>query len=76
MKQNNENSRNQCILEDLIPLSKFNDYYKYPSVGALRQLVFYKDKYNFHNITKKLGNRLYISISAFNKWVEEQNQLA
>ena len=64
----------KCILEDLIPVSKFNDYFKYPSVGALRQLIFHKDKYGFHNITKKVGNRLYISITAFNKWVEEQNK--
>jgi len=58
---------------NLIPVSKFNDYYDYPTVGAIRQYYFYKEKYKFGNVVKKIGGRLYISIPDFNKWVEEQN---
>lgn len=73
-KENELQQTNVCVLSDLIPLSKFNDYYPQISVGAIRQYRFYAKKYNFQNVVKKLGNRLYISISAFNTWVEEQNK--
>lgn len=66
----------KCVLDDLIPVSKFNEYFKYPTTGTLRQIIFRKEKYKFENVIKKLGGRIYISISAFNKWVEEQNQIA
>ncbi len=62
------------IMQDLIPLSRFGDYYPYPSVGALRQYIFYAEKYNFGKVYKKIANRIYISISEFNRWVIEQNQ--
>lgn len=69
----NFNPIEKCILNDLIPLSKFGEYFKYPSVGAIRQYIFYEDKYNFKNVYKRIGNRIYISITAFNDWVQQQN---
>ena len=75
-ENNNVTSLNDCLMSDLVPVSKWNDYFSYPTNGALRQLIFYAERYNFKNVVKKLGNRLYISISAFNKWVEEQNKEA
>ena len=71
---NNTQTLNTCIMSDLVPLSKFGEFFKFPSVGAIRQYIFYSDKYKFHNVYKRVGNRLYISISAFNEWVENQNK--
>lgn len=58
---------------DLVPLSKFNDYYDYPTVGSLRQLQFY-NTYGFADkVLRKIGKRIYVKISALTEWVEESN---
>ncbi len=59
---------------ELIPLSKWNDYYDYPTVGALRQLVFYEDTNGFNKVVRRVGKRIYIKTSEFFKWVEETNK--
>lgn len=55
---------------DLIPLSKWNDYFDFPTTGALRQLVFYNTNNFAHKVIRKIGKRLYIKISEFDAWVE------
>lgn len=64
---NNENNL------DLVPLSRYNDFYPYPSVGALRQLLFYNTNGFADKVIRRIGKRLYIKISAFKAWVEETN---
>lgn len=58
---------------DLVPVSQWNRHFDYPSVGAIRQYIFYKSRNGFDKCVRYLGKRQYISISAFNKWVEESN---
>lgn len=56
---------------DLVPVSKWNEHFTYPSVGAIRQFIFYNtDDFN-SRVIRKMGKRLYINVSAFYKWVEE-----
>ena len=58
---------------DLIPLSKFGDYYDYPSVNSLRQLQFY-NTYGFADkVIRRIGKRLYVKVSALLNWIEETN---
>lgn len=60
-------------LMDLVPLSRFNDYYDFPSVGALRNLQFL-NTYGFADkVIRKLGKRIYVKISALQQWIEETN---
>ena len=67
---------NKSEEQDLIPVSKWNEHFTYPSVGAIRQLIFYNTN-NFNNhVIRKLGNRLYIKVSAFNEWVENNKEIA
>lgn len=66
-QQNKEN-------QELIPLSKWNDYYDYPTVGTLRQLVFYEHSNGFSKVIRRIGCRIYIKVSAFFEWVEETNK--
>lgn len=61
------------VMQELIPVSKWNVYYDYPTVGALRQLIFYKDKNGFNKVVRIVGKRLYIKVSEFFKWVEDTN---
>jgi len=67
--QENENVK-------LIPVSKWNDFYPYPTVKALRQLIFFKDENGFKKVLRKIGGRIYIVESEFFKWVEETGKIA
>ena len=58
---------------DLIPLSKFGDYYDYPSVNSLRQLLFYNTNGFADKVIRRLGKRIYIKVSALLEWIEETN---
>ena len=68
-----ENSLKELQIPELIPVSRFNDFFPYPSVGALRRCIFYSKKYKFENVIRKMGKRLYISVSAFNQWVKDNS---
>lgn len=58
-------------LMDLVPVSRFQDYFDYPSVGSLRQLQFH-NTYGFTDkVIRKIGKRIYIKISALQEWIEE-----
>ena len=72
MVNNTENQTNHTQL-GLIPVSKWNEYYKYPTVGAIRQLIFYNTDNFETKVVRKIGKRLYIKVSEFNEWVEKIN---
>lgn len=55
----------------LVPLSRFNDYYDFPSVGALRQLNFFNTHGFSDRVVRRIAKRLYIKISALQEWIEE-----
>lgn len=69
-------TQTQTILNklELIPLSKWNDYFEYPTVGSLRQLVFYEHENGFGKVIRRIGKRIYIKTADFFKWVEETNR--
>ena len=59
---------------ELIPVSKWNDFYPHPTVGAIRQLIFL-DTNNFkEKVIRRIGKRLYIKTPNFFEWVEENNK--
>lgn len=60
-------------LLDLVPLSKFNDYFDYPSEGSLRQLKFYNTDGFTDKVVRTIGKHLHIKISALREWIEETN---
>lgn len=60
--------------QQLIPLSRWNDYYDYPSVNALRQLVFFNRDSFIEEVTRRIGKRIYISVPDFFAWVDKNGQ--
>ena len=49
-------------LMDLVPLSRFNDYYDFPSTSAMRNLQF-MNTYGFADkVIRKVGKRIYVKI--------------
>ena len=66
---------NNSNTQDLIPISKWNDFYQFPSIGAIRQYRFYNTN-NFNDcVVKRIGKRLYIKVSAFNEWIEANSNV-
>lgn len=56
----------------IIPLSKWNDFYDFPKVSTLRQLVF-KNTDNFEKeVIRRIATRVYIDVEAFFNWVDKQ----
>jgi len=65
---------NKKQIPDLIPLSRFNDYIPFPSVGALRILRF-NNTGNFNEkVVRFIGKRIYIDVPALKIWVEENSK--
>lgn len=63
----------QKTAPELIPVSEFNNFYAYPTVGSLRQLIFYNTDNFVDKVIRRIGKRLYIKAPAFFEWVEETN---
>lgn len=59
----------------LIELSKWNDFHAYPTVGALRQYYFKRDKNGFNDVCTRggeNGGRVLINEEKFFIWLEER----
>lgn len=53
----------------LIPLPRWNEYHQYPSIPALRNMVF-NEKFNGASIwIKRVGKRILIDEKVFFEWV-------
>ncbi len=73
MTENFANLPEQIRNMDMCLLSDWNKYFEYPRVASFRQMLFYADKYNgIEKVVRKIGGRIYIKISAFFKWLDEQ----
>ena len=67
----------QAEQERLIPLSKWNDYHPYPTVGALRQYYFYRDSNGFSDVCENggmNGGRILIREKALFDWIEKRKK--
>ena len=58
---------------DIVPVSKWNEVEPYPTVGAIRQLIF-KNAKNFNSaVIRVVNGRKYICVSAFKQWIADTN---
>lgn len=60
----------------LIPVSKWNEFYPYPTVKSLRQIIFRRKKNGFEKVLRKVGGRLYICEKDYFEWVDSNCRLA
>ncbi len=60
----------------LIPAAKFDEYHPWPSVSALRWMIFHSrtNGLDSFGVIKRAGRRVLIDEQAFFKWIESQNQ--
>lgn len=71
-----QNQTSQLTNQELIPLTKWNDYFDYPTIGTLRQLVYFEATNGFSKVIRRIGSRIYLKVSAFFEWVEETNRIS
>lgn len=57
----------------LIPVTKWNDYHPYPTIGSLRALIFNANKNGFDKVIRRINSRILINEQAFFEWVEDIN---
>jgi hypothetical protein len=67
------NNSNNSVVTRLIPLAKWNDYHDYPTVSALRHLVFFEEMNGFSKVIRRIGKKIYLCEKSFFEWVDEQN---
>lgn len=72
----NTQTQSTTAIPELIPVSRWNDFFMFPSVGAIRQYIFHGNINGFDKVIRRMGKRLYISVSAFNEWVENSGKVA
>jgi hypothetical protein len=56
-----------------IPVSQWNKYYAWPTVGSLRWMVFKAnqgEKTGFEHCLKRIGKRILIDTQLFFEWVD------
>jgi len=59
---------------ELIPVSRFNEFAQYPSVGAIRQYIFNNTNGFKDRVVRYMGKRQFIKMSEFYRWVDDSNK--
>ena len=58
----------------LIPVTKWPQYHPWPTIPALRWMIFNGARNGFDDVIKRVGRRILIDESAFFRWVEARNR--
>ena len=67
-----QQEKERVMVPNLIPLSKFNEYFPDPTVPALRWLVF-TNRDNFHRCVVRRSRRILIDVQEYFRWLGEQS---
>lgn len=54
----------------LIPVTQWNKFHNWPSVGGLRHFIYYENTNGFKKCVRRAGRRVLIDEQAFFDWVE------
>ncbi len=63
---------NDKLKSELIPLTKWNDFHIWPTIGGLRHLVANAKRKNFEGVVVKANGRVLIDERAFMEWAKSQ----
>lgn len=53
-----------------IPVTKWNDYFDWPTEKGLRYLIFKAKEKGFEKVIKRPAGRILIDVEQFHQWVE------
>ena len=57
----------------LIPVTKWPEHHPWPTIPALRWMIFNAHRIGFSTVVKRVGRRVLIDEAAFFRWVEGQS---
>lgn len=69
--KSSSNQDDQIKTDRIIPLSQWNDYHKWPTVNALRNMYFTCETNGADYFVKKVGRRVLIDEKLFFEWVRK-----
>lgn len=55
-----------------IPISKWGNHFKYPTVGTIKNLVAHRKKNGIEDVLVMINGRFYIDTKKFFEWVEKK----
>nr|WP_320114246.1 hypothetical protein [uncultured Desulfuromonas sp.] len=58
---------------NLIPVTKWNDFHTWPPIGGLRHLIFYEKTNGFSHCIVRVGRRVLIDEEKFFEWAKMKN---
>lgn len=64
-----KNDSKEPIQNRLIPVTQWNKFYDWPSVGGLRHLIYYENTNGFNKCVRRAGRRVLIDEKAFFEWI-------
>lgn len=70
-----DNANGTNNIPKLILVTDWHKYFDYPTLGALRALIFNADKNGFNKVIRRIQSRVLIHVDAFYDWVEEINHI-
>lgn len=74
-KEEMEQSMNEEIKSRLIPVTKWNQYHPWPSIGGIRHLIEHRKKKKCEQAFVKAGGRWLIIEDAFFAWVYSSKEV-
>lgn len=66
-----EDHETQTPRNRIIPVTRWNDFHPWPTVGGLRHLIFYADSNGFDRVIVRIKRRVLIDEAAFFAWADE-----
>jgi hypothetical protein len=63
----------QTESRNLVPVTKWNSKYEYPSIGQLRWMIFNGPLTGFDDCVVRIGRRVFIDEDRYWNWVNNKN---
>ena len=55
----------------IIPVTEWPKRYGFPTLRALRHIIFHADENGFSRVIRRIGRRVYLVENEFFQWLEE-----
>ena len=59
-----------------IPLTQWNNYYTFPTIGAIRQYIFDDEKNFKEKVARKVAGKWYIGKNEMEEWIDSFKETA
>lgn len=64
--------KNNIDVPRMIPLSRWEEFHSYPSMGAMRNIIFHEKTNGADQWIRRIGRKIFVNEQEFFKWVNGQ----